>query len=522
MRYIKTFGLAVLFAVQLAWLKYTRFLRGSRQTQVASKLYTRQAKQFVRFATQMGGLIVKLGQFMSVRIDLLPKEYIDELSLLQDALPPVPTQQIISVIETELRQPLDQLFTAFDQTPIAAASLGQVHKAQLPDGTPVAVKVLRPGIDKLVATDLRSLRALLRLVNHWVHIDKYTDLDALEADFSDTFTSELDYLAEGHNAEQFQRNLLMNMNVDVPQIYWKLSTRRVLTMEFMDGVPIDDLSAIEAAGIDRRQLAANLADIFFGMVLDDGFYHADPHPGNVFVRSDGIVQLLDFGMVGSITPDARREYGHLITALVRRDAEGIVSALRELGFLGPGADTKTMASMLGPYIDAVVGDVASFYNGASFVDSMMSGKINLTVDPEALEKIQQFIFSQPINLPGQTTFLGKAVITVIGLCLRLDPELDLIGAAGAHLSGGGSKTSAIFDLAGQALGEGLGYLKDALPTARRLIDLSKRLADGSFEDDMAAAVERRLASAQHRQTTRLVRTIAIATGVIVAAIRLRR
>jgi len=520
-RYVKTLGLALLFVLQLGWLKYTRFLRGERQAAAASALYTRQAKQFVRFATQMGGLIVKLGQFMSVRIDLLPKEYIDELSLLQDALPPVPTDEIIGVIETELNKPLKRLFATFDRQPIAAASLGQVHRATLHDGTPVAVKALRPGIEDLVRTDLKSLRQILRLVNHFLHIDRYADLDVLDADFSQTFTNELDYLMEGQNAEVFQRNLLMNMHVDVPQIFWQFSTRRVLTMEFMDGVRIDDLAAIEAAGIDRRELAANLADIFFGMVLDDGFYHADPHPGNVFVRHDGIIQLLDFGMVGAITQTARHQYGQLITSLVRRDAAGIVDALRELGFLGPGADTTALADMLGPYIDVVVGDVASFYTGTSIVDSMMKGRVNLNVDPATMAKIQEFIYAQPINLPGQTTFLGKAVITVVGLCLRLDPELDLISAAGAHMAGGSAAKTA-YDLASRALRDGLDLIKQAVPTARRVISLAKKLDDGTFADGIARDVERRLVKAQRRQTRQIVTAIAAGTGVIVAALRWRR
>ena len=519
-RYIRTLGLAVLFVLQLGWLKYTRFLRGGRQAAATSALYSRQAKQFVAFATQMGGLIVKLGQFMSVRIDLLPKEYIDELSLLQDALPPVPTPEIIEVIETELGHPLNKLYATFESEPLAAASLGQAHRATLPDGTPVAVKVLRPGIDELVATDLKSLRRILRLVNHFLHIDRFVDLDVLDDDFSQTFTNELDYAMEGENAETFQRNLLMNMHVDVPQIFWQFSTRRVLTMEFMDGVRVDDLDAIDALGIDRHELANNLADLFFSMVLDDGFYHADPHPGNVFVRHDGIIQLLDFGMVGSITNTARQQYGKLITSLVRRDAPGIVDALHELGFLGPGADTKTMASMLGPYIDSVVGDVASFYTGASIVDSMMNGRVNLNVDPAALAKIQEFIYSQPINLPGQTTFLGKAVITVLGLCLRLDPNLDLIGAAAAHLAGG-SKRQAAFNLASQAVQEGLDLVKQIVPTTRRLISLARQLEDGTFEDALARNLERRLIKAQQQQTRRIIGTIAVGTSLVVAALRWR-
>jgi len=514
-------GLAVLFVVQLGWLKYTRFLHGSRHQQMQSALYTWQAKRFVRFAIEMGGLIVKLGQFMSVRIDLLPKEYITELSLLQDALPAVDTDRIVAVIETELTHPLAQTYATFDRAPVAAASLGQVHRATLLDGTTVAVKVLRPGIEELVATDLKSLRRVLRLVNHWLHIDQLIDLTVLDADFSATFTNELDYLLEAHNAEAFQRNLLMNMHVDIPKIYWEHSTRRVLTMEYMDGARIDDLDAIDAWGIDRHDLAVNLAGLFFQMVLDDGFFHADPHPGNVFVRSDGIIQLIDFGMVGSITATARELYGHLVVALVRRDAPGIVQALKSLGFLGPGADTRALADLIGPYIDAIVGDVAHFYTDRSMMDSMMSGNVNLTIDAATLTQIQEFIYTQPITLPGQTTFLGKALITVLGLCLRLDPDLDLIATSATYVSQD-AKTDAARDMMTRIAREGWDLVKGIVPTAQRWMSVAQKLDDGSLQVEWSQAVERRMAQSQARSTRRIIQAIAAATAVIVAVLWRRR
>ena len=516
-RYVRTLGLAVFFLLQLGWLKYTRFLRGSHQDRAASALYTRQAKRFVRFAISMGGLVVKLGQFMSVRIDMLPKEYIDELSLLQDALPAVPTDDIIHVIETELKLPLTSMYESFEREPLAAASLGQVHRATLPGGIPVAVKVLRPGIEDLVAIDLRSLRGVLRLVNHWLHIDQMTDLDVLDADFSSTFSNELDYEMEGHNAETFQRNLLMNMHVDIPKIYWDFSSKRVLTMEFMDGVRIDDMEAIDAQGIDRHDLAVNLAGLFFQMVLDDGLFHADPHPGNVFVRHDGVIQLIDFGMVGSISPKAREHYASLVVSMVRRDAAGIVQALRGLGFLGPGADTRTLTEMIGPYIDIIVGDVAHFYTGSSMVDSMMSGNMNLNIDASTLSQIQEFIYTQPITLPGQTTFLGKALITVLGLCLRLDPTLDLIATSGEYISEE-SKRKTIEDFVTKMASQGVDLLKGIIPTAQHLMSIAEKLDDGTLQVELSQAVERRLAQTQQRSSRRIVRAIAVSTAAIVAAI----
>jgi len=516
-RYFRTFGLALRFFLELWWLRRFRLLRGSRQAAIASALYTRQARQFVNFAVSMGGLIVKVGQFLSVRIDLLPKEYIDVLSTLQDALPAVPTPQIVAVIEKELGRPLRHLYADFDEQPTAAASLGQVHRATLPDGKPVAVKVLRPGIEALVETDLGILRTLLRMLDHLIGLHRFIDVEGLIGDFTTTFGDELDYVKEGHHIEEFQADLLLNPHVDIPQVFWDHSTRRVLTMEYMPGVPIDDLATIDAWGIDRHELAVNLAGLFFEMVLSHGRFHADPHPGNVFVRRDGVIQLIDFGMVGQVPASALPHYEALVTSLVRRDAPGIVAALRALGFLGPGADSAKLAALIAPYIDTIVGDVAGFYSGGSLVDQAMGGTIKLSVDAEVLTEIQRFIFSQPIILPGQTTFLGKALITVIGLCLRLDPGLDLLATAAPYVTGPG----ALWDMAQRALGQGAELVKGIVPTATRLIGLVKRLDDGTFEADMTRALARRVDEAERRQTRTIVRTVIAAVGIILIVLRRR-
>jgi len=512
-RYLRTFALALRFVVQLWWLQRLRPLRGDRQAGVASRLFTRQAHEFVDFATDMGGLIIKVGQFFSVRIDLLPKEYIDVLLTLQDAIPAVPTSAIIAVIEDELGQPLEDLYAGFDDSPIAAASLGQVHRATLPDGTPVAVKVLRPGIENLVNTDLNILSRLLDVLDKIFRLRELMDLEGLKADFARTFSDELDYVKEGRTAEQFQRDLLYNPHVDIPKIYWDYSSRRVLTMEFMDGVRIDDMDAIDAWGVDRHELAENLAGIFFSMVLTDGRFHADPHPGNVFVRRDGVIQLLDFGMVGTVDPTSRGDYTALLAALVGRDANGIVDALARLKFLGPGTDRVRMATLIGPHIDAIVGDVTGFYSGTSIVDGLVGGQVKLSVGPEQLAEIQRFVFSQPIILPANTAFLGKALVTVIGLCTRLDPGIDLLATAAPYVTG-----PAIWL---ETLNQAKQSVKTLLPNARRILRVAQRLGDGSFEADIGAMIESRVAEAERHQTKIIVRVIAIAAAAIALALRRR-
>jgi len=525
LRYLRTLGLALRFAIELWVHKRLGYLRRSRQAKATSALYARQARQFVAFAAQMGGLIIKVGQFLSVRIDLVPKEYIEVLAELRDAVPPVPTAQIVDVIEAELGRPLKEIYPSFAPEPVAAASLGQVHRATLPDGTAVAVKVLRPGIEDLVQTDLRSLRVLLRWLGRLTDLGRYTDLTGLEADFTATFSDELDYVKEGHFAEAFQRDLLFNPHVDIPKIYWELSTTRVLTMEYMVGVPIDDLATIDRWGLDRRQLALALAGLFFEMVLDHGFYHADPHPGNVFVRQDGTIELIDFGMVGTVTQAARSDYTWLVTALVKRDAPGIVAALKSLGFLGPGADVRGLADLIAPYIDTLVGEVTGFYTGASLLDAMMSGQVQLSIDSEVLVQIQRFIYAQPINLPGQTTFLFKSLITVIGLCLVLDPELDVLATATPYVTDRGSIFGTFFETIGQVLTNPVETAADLVPKVRRMGTMIKRLEDGSFEADLGAMLSSRLEQHQRRQTRQLRRTLGAlggAAALILTLIHRRR
>jgi predicted unusual protein kinase regulating ubiquinone biosynthesis (AarF/ABC1/UbiB family) len=522
-RYRRTVGLALRFALQLWWLGKTRWLRpAARQRERERALYTRQGRRFREFATAMGGLIIKLGQFLSVRIDLLPKAYIDELSGLQDAVPPVATDRITAEFEAQLGRPVTEAFASFDVTPLAAASLGQVHRARLTTGEDVAVKVLRPGIEDLVDTDLRSLRTIMRWVDRLTHVGRMMDVNQFCDDFEATFRDELDYQLEGRNAETFQRNLLWNPHVDIPRIHWSHSSRRVLTMEFMDGVKISELETLDRLGIDRPALARNLLEMYLQMFLHDGFYHADPHPGNVFVRPDGVIQLIDFGMVGSIPDDLRHGLVDLIVAVLTRDSARVVAALQAVGFLRPGTDTRALRTHVMPLLDALTKDLGTLFQGTSFIDGMMQGEgmgSTIKVDATTVAGLQEFIRSQPIQLPGNTTFLGKALITIVSNCFKLDPTVDVIAVSRPFIeqeTGLGWR-----DLVAKVLSGGWELIRAIGPTARHLVSLAEKLDHGDLEIVLPEAQLQRLAAARGdgRRTARAIAgaTLAVSGTVVLVA-----
>ncbi|MDR1807016.1 MAG: AarF/ABC1/UbiB kinase family protein [Propionibacteriaceae bacterium] len=514
-RYRRTVGLALRCALQLWWLSKTRSLRPpARQAAKQRAVYTAQARRIREFATEMGGLIIKLGQFLSIRIDFLPKEYIDELSALQDAIPAVPTPIIAAQAERELGRPVTEVFASFDQQPIAAASLGQVHQARLVTGEDVAVKILRPGIEDLVETDLRSLRAIIRLAGRFTSFGRFTDLDAFYRDFEDTFRDELDYGKEGRNAETFQRNFLLSPYVDIPKIYWEHSSQRVLTMEYMDGVKINDLEALDRFGVDRPALARRFLELYLQMFLHDGFYHADPHPGNVLVRPDGLIQLIDFGMVGAIPEEMRRGFVTLIMAVLQRDPGRVVAAFQQLGFLAPGADVRRLRDHIMPLLDALTKDLGVLFQGTTFLEGMMQGDMmaEVKVDATTLAGIQDFIYSQPIQLPGNTTFLGKALITVVANCFKLDPKLDIIAVAEPFIQE--ETRPDVQELVTRLAKEGLDIARSLVPTLRHLISLAEALDTGSLDVGLREAQLRRLEQASRTEARRTRQTVAAATVLL--------
>lgn len=374
-------------------------------------LYVSQARYFRVTAVQLGGLLIKLGQFFSTRVDILPQASIRELAGLQDEVAEVPFEQIRTLAESELKQPLDQVFAHFDPKPLASASLGQVHTAVLLDGRKAAVKIQRPGIDELVEIDLKSIRAVVGFIKRFTDWQRFINIDLIYQEFADTIRAELDYIQEGRNAETIAANSKDDPLFAAPAIYWEYTTRRVLTMEFMEGIKITEHEQITAAGLDRKQIAAQLLGIYVRQILIDGFYHADPHPGNLFVRPDGTIIMVDFGMVGAVSNEMRPLLVELVLALTRRDYFAVVEELKRLGFLRLESDNLLLVRAVSVFLEHTLG------SGEDLSSTDLQG---------FLKDLEKLLYEQPFQIPARFTFLGRALGTLYGICVGLDPDIDFI------------------------------------------------------------------------------------------------
>ncbi len=380
-----------------------------------SNLNRSRARKIRTTALQMGGVLIKVGQFLSSRVDLLPPEYIEELSLLQDEVPGVPFPEIRTAAEGELGGTLETFYSSFSEVPLAAASLGQVHRATLPTGERVAVKVQRPQIESIVAADLASLRYIVSWLERFTAIKRRVDLTGVLKEFEETLSLELDYTAEGHHAERISVMFRNDPGIAVPRVYWSHSTSRLITLEYMEGVKVTDFAALDRLQIDRTMVADILMRAYFKQVLEVGFFHADPHPGNIAVRPGPVVVLLDFGMVGEITPTMRDSIRRIFLGVIRRDFDQVLLAAERLGFVARGADRRALKQALTWIVD-------TFYE-------MSLGELQ-TIDPRlVLSELQEVLFSESLRVPPNFAFLGRALGTLVGLATALDPSFQFVEVA---------------------------------------------------------------------------------------------
>ncbi len=358
---------------------------------------------------ELGTTFIKLGQVLSTRADLLPPEFLKELSKLQVAVPPFPFETVREEIERELGLEIGLLFAEFDENPTAAASIGQVHQARLHTGEKVVVKVQRPGVFELVNTDLEILRHLAGLVTKRTSMGQIADLHSLLDEFAFTLRNELNYLQEGRNADQFRENFADNDRIRVPMVYWDLTTSKVITFERLGGHNITEVGKLTELGIDRHSLAADCTMAFMKMVFEDGFFHADPHPGNIFVEEDGRINLVDFGMVGQLDEETREQLIYLFLAVAGNDADGIVEATLSMGAASGNVKREDIKKDIKRFL--------ARYYGLSLKEINMA---------HVMHEIMNVAYNRQLRLPANLSVLGKTILMCEGIGRQLDPEFNLL------------------------------------------------------------------------------------------------
>ena len=357
----------------------------------------------------LGTTFIKLGQILSTRPDLIPPEYITEFSKLQDSAPPFSYPQVAEVIQNELGNPPEKIFKTFDVQPRASASIGQVHNARLQDGTPVVVKVQRPGVENLVERDLEVLSDLARLAEEHTTLGVNYDITGWIEEFAFILRNELDYTREGHNADRIRNNFSSDKRLYVPRIFWEFTTKRVLTMEEISGIKINDIESLDKAGLDRHLIAENCAHIVLTMAYEYGFFHADPHPGNFFVLPEGTIGLIDYGMVGRLDENLQLSLLRMDMALIRKDADRLVDELMSLGV----AKVSVKRNVLKRDIDHMI---YRFYD--------LSLKEDMAV--QAFNELVAIALHHRLQLPSDLIFLFKTIAMSEGIGARLDPDFKLM------------------------------------------------------------------------------------------------
>ncbi len=364
-----------------------------------------------RLLEDMGPSFVKLGQILATRIDLLQKDYIDELAKLQDQAPPIAFDALKIQLEEDLGAPVEDLFAEFDPTPIGAASISQVHLARLKTGARVVLKIRRPGVKKVVDSDLRLLKRLAEIAESRIEeLRRYRPVE-IAAQFSRSMRRELDLAAECRSAERVAESFANDPDIIVPKVYWRWTSERLNVQQFIDGIPGRDLAAVEACGLDRKLLARRGGAAVLKMVFEDGFFHADPHQGNVFFLPENRVAFIDFGMVGRLSEARRRELVDLLQGFVERNPDRVVDILMQW--------TK----------HDVLDEEALSIDVDALIDSVHSVPLKSVNLPQLINDLVDLLREHNLALPADLTLLTKAFVSLEGMGRQLDPDFDVMATA---------------------------------------------------------------------------------------------
>jgi predicted unusual protein kinase regulating ubiquinone biosynthesis (AarF/ABC1/UbiB family) len=382
---------------------------------VADRNKFKRAAQIRQILTQLGPTFIKVGQALSTRPDLIRQDYLDELIKLQDQLPPFPTEHAFRIIETELDADIDEIFAQISTTPVAAASLGQVYRAHLKTGEEVAVKVQRPNLLPTLTLDLYIMRWAAGWLAPWLPLNLGHDLTLIVDEFGTKLFEEIDYLNEGRNAEKFATNFRNDPSVKVPSIYWRYTSQHVLVLEWINGYKLTDVEGIEAAGADPNAIIRIGVTSGLRQLLEFGFFHADPHPGNLFAvptENGGQMAYIDFGMMDQLEEEAKETLVDAVVHLINKDYVDLAHDFVKLGFLSPGTDIYPIVPALESVLGDIMGESVGNFNFKTITD-----------------RFSELMYDYPFRVPAKFALIIRSLVTQEGLALTLDPNFKIVEIA---------------------------------------------------------------------------------------------
>lgn len=405
---------AIWRAITIVWL-FAWFVIGLkwdywRQREEENKL--KRAAQLREMLTHLGPTFIKVGQALSTRPDLVRKDFLEELVKLQDQLPPFDNAIAFAKIEQELGRPIGQMYGEISPNPVAAASLGQVYRARLKTGEEVAVKVQRPNLRPIITLDLYLMRWAASWLAPWLPLNLGHDLTLIVDEFGTKLFEEIDYLNEGRNAERFASNFQNDPRVKVPAIYWRYCSNRVLTLEWINGFKLTDTPAVKAAGLDRDSLIEIGVTSGLQQLLEYGFFHADPHPGNLFAMPDGRMAYIDFGMMDQLEQSTKETLVDAVVHLINKDYDDLAADFVNLGFLTPETDIKPIV----PALEAVLGDAIG----------QNVGDFNFKT---ITDRFSELMYDYPFRVPAKFALIIRSLVTQEGLALSLNPQFKIVEVA---------------------------------------------------------------------------------------------
>jgi len=463
--------------------------------------HQKQAEHLRLAMNELGATFIKLGQALSTRPDILPKEYIQELGKLQDEVTPVDFPAIEKVIKAELGSEIAEAYAEFDPNPIASASIGQVYAARAKNGKQVVVKVRRPGVAKLIEQDLEILTNMAEWLSVHSSLGQLYDLPTLLGEFAFRLRNELDYVREGRNANIFRKNFKDEPTVYIPYIYWDQTTEQVLTMERVSGIKINDVDAMRAANINLKTVAENSGRFTLRQLFEFGFFHADPHPGNFFVQPDASLAVVDFGMVGHLTTQMRESLLRMVMAMANSDAEALVDELLDLGITRKRINTRTLAMEIEHLFESYAGGTAQFLTAT-----------------QVLSEIMGMAFRYGLQMPGELTMLARLSTINEGISMTLYPDFRMLDFAAPIVMKFWQEERRPDKIIPELARTALDGFELSLSLPKRAARLLRQMERGQLEFNINYEGLRQFANQMEKMTNRLAAAIVLAAVIVALGI----